>query len=186
MSTPTFSKQFVACFKWAVAPGNCPDTLLPDAFRIAVEKPDQATELLSSYLTATFCAENIPDLEMLLASTDDVEGEEVTVSAARFDGQNTPAIKAEAVFTLPFLTDVDEDEIENWEEEVDDSLATCVTFGWAFSSDDPPWDGWLLEHESSSMQLVDEHQDLERDDEEGVEVDDEDDELDFDDDDHDE
>ncbi len=159
----SYPKRFVAYLKWASAPGPCPDARLPEALASAgrVDGRDEAANeercaLVAPFLEARFLAENVDGLEELLdGAPEEIAADRIRVAAVRFEpGANTPKLKVEAFFTLPFAEDVTEDQLDEWEEDHDDPIGDGVVICWTFADLEGGWDGWLGEYEGSSMQML--------------------------------
>lgn len=98
-------------------------------------------EMLKPFIRANFAPENIPALKKILSSMDDIEAFDLAVTGFAWDGSSVlPEISAIAFFKVSFKVPFTQAELEEWESEVDDTLAFCVNFWWEF--EDLEAEGW--------------------------------------------
>jgi len=143
----SFKKICVAKINGGIGSGDFEDKDAPPSFvKIAKywnknqnQKGGERTcEMLSKHLKANFVPENIPELEKILSSLDDVDAKEVFVTSFNFswseDPQsNIPAVNAIAIFELDFKTDFSQEDLQKWEDQIEDNIAFCVNFYWNFA-----------------------------------------------------
>lgn len=112
---------------------------MPDMIIAAMQNYKQAStdknqeilfDLLSKHLYAYFVPGNIPTLESILLTTDDITASKIEILEILPSVPDWPIVSAKATFEINFKKDLSQEELEKWEEEHDEPISFCVSFCW--------------------------------------------------------
>jgi hypothetical protein len=115
-----------------------------NAIKLYPKKEDKASrnfllKLLSKRLSANFVTETIQEISSILSDKGDITASKVEIISFKLFPKDFPVITAKAYFDLNFISDFSQEDLEEWESEIDDELSFCVNFFWTLDSKENLW-----------------------------------------------
>ena len=108
---------------------------------------DEICALIQPFICCQLVAENFPEWQEYFDDSEfgEFSANVIKVSGVDFSQGSLPSIKAEAWIEVALAENKAPDDVDQWMEEIDDTLGWGVVFGWDFACDDE-FDLTMVDH----------------------------------------